>query len=462
MKMTAWILILGLTGTFGYSQSLKEVDGSWKAGVARRIITPDYHMWLAGYASRKGPSQGKIHDVWAKALALEDKDGNQAVMISTDLSGISKPISDKIRDQLHEKLGLEKHQILLNSSHTHSGPLLEREGMHTYTVTEADLVLIHRYTQELMAHIVDVVVQAFDNMQTASVFSANGVARFQVNRRNNVESTLLKQSELHGPNDHAVPVLKVLDSNGSLVAIAFSYACHPTVLSINQWSGDYPGFAQIELEKAHPGATALFFQGAGGDQNPLPRRTVPLARQYGRTLAAAVDRVLEEDMQELAPELRTNYREIDLDLNPPPSVSELQHFCEEVQGYYRRWGEKMLGKIEAEVTFPKAYKYPLQVWRIGDQSIFALGGEAVVGYAIQLKEIFGHGVFVMGYTNDVMGYIPTATILHEGRYEGATSQFASGLHGTWTYNIESKIMGTLVEMAKGIGMVVPTNKLIPD
>jgi len=64
------------------------------------------------------------------------------------------------------------------------------------------------------------------------------------------------------------------------MAVAFGYACHATVLSIYQFSGDYPGFAQIEIEKSYPGVTALFFQGAGADQNPLPRRTIPLARQY--------------------------------------------------------------------------------------------------------------------------------------------------------------------------------------
>src|SRR5690606_39897908 len=74
------------------------------------------------------------------------------------------------------------------------------------------------------------------------------------------------------------------------------------------WSGDYVGFAQIALEKAYPGTTALFFQGAGGDQNPLPRRTVALAEQYGNTLAAAVERVVKEEMRPLSPQDRKSTR----------------------------------------------------------------------------------------------------------------------------------------------------------
>ncbi|NND06716.1 MAG: hypothetical protein HKN87_10080 [Saprospiraceae bacterium] len=435
-------------------------EGVWQAGVASVNITPSYSMWLAGYASREGPSEGKIHDIWAKALALSDEAGNRGVLVTTDLSGISKEVSDKIRDQLQKGLGLERKQILLNSSHTHSGPLLMRPGMHTYTVTPEDLALVTRYTEELTDKIVQMVVKAFENLQTARIYSSNGVTRFQVNRRNNVEATLEQQSELSGPMDHAVPVLKVENMEGDLMAIAFGYACHPTVLNINRFSGDWPGFAQIELERAHPGAVALFFQGAGGDQNPLPRRTIPLARQYGRTIAAAVERVMEEGMEELSSDFQATYREIELDLNTAPTREELEHFCEEVQGYYLRWGKRILGQMDANHTFADSYTYPLQVWRIGQQTLFAMGGEAVVGYAIGLKKIFGHNVFVLGYSNDVMAYIPTATILQEGRYEGATSQFASGMHGTWAYDTEVKIMGNLVDMAKVIGVPIPGNNLL--
>ena len=98
-------------------------------------------------------------------------------------------------------------------------------------------------------------------MKPVRLFSGNGVTRFPVNRRNNHEATLNPQTELKGPNDYAVPVIQVVDQSGSIVAITFGYACHNTVLSGYQWSGDYAGYAQVELEKAFPGTTALFFQG---------------------------------------------------------------------------------------------------------------------------------------------------------------------------------------------------------
>jgi neutral ceramidase len=69
------------------------------------------------------------------------------------------------------------------------------------------------------------------------------------------------------------------------------------VLNIYQVSGDWPGFAQEDIEKAHPGAIALFVQGAGAGANPLPRRSIELARLYGQVLAAAVEIVLRGQMK---------------------------------------------------------------------------------------------------------------------------------------------------------------------
>ena len=100
----------------------------------------------------------------------------------------------------------------------------------------------------------------------------------------------------------------------------------------------------------------------------------------------------------------------------------------------------------------RSYPYPLQVWRLGQQNIFALGGELVVGYAISLKRIFGEGSFVFGYSNDVMAYIPTTTILREGGYEGHSSQMVYGLPTEWSTDIESVIIYEMVKLAQEAGV----------
>ncbi len=94
-----------------------------------------------------------------------------------------------------------------------------------------------------------------------------------------------------------------------------------------------------------------------------------------------------------------------------------------------------------------SYPYPLQIWKLGEQLIFALGGEPVVEYALNLKQLFGPEIFVLGYSNDVMGYIPTEVILKEGGYEGEISQRAYGLPGKWKSGIERQILQEIIRLS---------------
>lgn len=424
----------------------------WKAGVAKENITPKQAMWLAGYGGRDRPSDGTIHDLWAKALALEDGSGKRAVLITTDLLGVPKPFSDRLRDRLEKKYKLSRAQIIINSSHTHSGPVLDDALKDIYPLDKEQSQRIQSYTRELEDKMVNLVGKAIANLQPAQLHSKNGVTRFQVNRRNNAEATLALQTELKGPNDHAVPVIKVTDAKGKLMAIAFGYACHPTVLSLFKWSGDYPGFAQIEIEKAYPGVTALFFQGAGADQNPLPRRTIPLAKQFAKELAAAVERVLDEEMTLLSPVLSTAYTEVTLAMDQAPSNEELAKMAATGPDYHKRWANRFLELRKSGANIPTSHPFPLQVWKVGEQPIMTMGGELVVQYAIDLKKIYGQDIFVMGYSNDVMSYIPSEVILKEGGYEGALAHLVYGLPAKWTTGIQEAIVNGMIDVATKAGV----------
>ncbi|MGV3640799.1 MAG: neutral/alkaline non-lysosomal ceramidase N-terminal domain-containing protein [Adhaeribacter sp.] len=451
MKKLTWIFALFLLGqaplcAFGQTKT------GWRAGVARVNITPKQAMWMAGFASRETPSEGTRHALWGKALALEDASGKQAVLVTLDLLGLPKAVSDHIRQGVEARYQLSKAQILLNSSHTHSAPVLENALVDIYPMDATEKEKVLRYSRQLEQQLIALVGSALKELKPAQVFAQSGITRFQVNRRSNAEAKLTQLTELKGPNDYSVPVIKVLNAKGRLQAIAFGYACHPTVLNDNKWSGDYVGYAQLELEKEYPGATALFFQGAGADQNPLPRRTEALARQYGRELAAAVSRVLTEPMQALSPTLATAYSEVALPLQPSPSREELSKMAAKpTLDYAKRWALRQLEQLDKGVTFPATYPYPLQVWKLGDQLLMALGGELVVDYSIKLKQLFGPATFVLGYSNDVMGYIPSVRVLKEGGYEGATSQMVYGQPALWAPELENTILTEMASLARQTG-----------
>lgn len=448
-KIIACLAVVIWSPFFVYGQDVRAADRGndvWRTGVSRQMITPAAPVWMAGYAARTAPSEGKLHDLWAKALALEDTQGNRSLLITMDLLSIPADFSERLKEKIGKRHGLKKSQIILSVSHTHSGPVVSRALKYIYPMDDAQWKAVDQYTVRLEAILLQLADDAMRQMQPSHIYTGNGITRFQVNRRNNNASTLTPTTVLNGPNDYAVPVIKIEGLDKKLKAVVFGYACHPTVLSGNQISGDYAGFAQLEVERLYPGVTAMFFQGAGADQNPLPRHSVSLAVQYGKQLAAAVERVLSEEMTKQESELQTRYREVELFFGRPLPMDELRKLAGG-NDYHARWAKGMLEEYGRSGSFIPSYPYPVAYWKLGKQALFALGGELVVAYSVKLKEIFGQDIFVMGYANDVMSYIPSAVILEEGGYEGDDAQHVYGLPAKWDKQIEALIVENCKNMA---------------
>ena len=107
--MKPWILSIVLLLSF-LTPTTKAADPTWKAGVARTVITPTKPVWLAGYGSKRVPD-GKLHDLWMKALALEAPDGQRAVLITSDFQGVPKSVSDQVFQQLQTRYQLSRARL---------------------------------------------------------------------------------------------------------------------------------------------------------------------------------------------------------------------------------------------------------------------------------------------------------------------------------------------------------------
>ena len=81
-------------------------------------------MWMSGYGGRTVPADGKLTDIWAKAVVLRDAQKNEVVLITADLVGIGTESTKWVAEQLKKNHGLERNQFAIATSHTHTGPAL--------------------------------------------------------------------------------------------------------------------------------------------------------------------------------------------------------------------------------------------------------------------------------------------------------------------------------------------------
>jgi hypothetical protein len=448
-------VVLALVGVTFKALSAESDPMNWQVGLARRAITPKTNVWLAGYGSKRA-SDGKLHDLWAKVLALKDPSGKRVVMVTTDHMGMSRSIYDPLCAAVQQRYGLAPAEFMITFSHNHCGPILRDDLVDYYPLDDEQRRLVDEYSTWMSDEIVAAVGEALSHWQPARLLKGEGKCTFAVNRRENPEAEvpalLAAGKPLKGVVDHSVPVLAIRGAGDTLLGVLFGYACHPTTLSFNTWCGDYPGFAQVDLEAKHPGAVAMFFNACGADQNPLPRRKVELCEKYGKQLAVAVEEALAQPMQPVSSGLRADLAFVDLDYDKLVTRETLRPVAEGTSEVQARWAKRMLKLLDDGVEFPTSYSYPVQAWRIGDELLLiAIGGEAVVDYALRFKREFGPRTWVCGYANDMAAYIPSRRVWNEGGYEGGPHLDEYGRPAwRWAGDIEDRIAKTVHQVVRGV------------
>lgn len=426
----------------------------WQAGSGREKITPPAGLWMTGYATRDRPADGTAQDLWVKALAFSDPSGNRGVLLTLDLCGVHRELSDEVAAELGRRYRLPRSAVMTNVSHTHCSPMLGGYLTGLRILPPDGQQKADAYTRGLKEKMIRAGAAALDSLAPAEISWGEDAAGFGFNRRENPEKdvpALRAAGNLKGPFDPRVPVLAVRDARGELRALLISYACHNTTLSFFQWHGDYAGSALAELEKRHPGATVLFATGCGADINPAPRREVAFVEQHGKELADAADRALAKPMTRVEGRFASALDDITLTFASQPTEEKLREAREKIQPnqeMHQAWSAAVTELFRTKGEAAMRHSYPVQAWTLGGLSWAALGGEVVIDYSLRLREELGKNLWVFGYSTDVMAYIPSERVLKEGRYEGDTSMVPYGKPGPWSPGLEDKIVGKTKELVE--------------
>lgn len=422
--------------------SSPQVERGWRAGVASVDVTPTPPIRLAGYASRGTEAETIEQRLHAKALALSAGEEPPLVVVTLDSTGITSSIRGRVLAALVD-LALPPERLALCVTHSHNAPMLTGTipNMFGMPVPQDQQARIDAHTQRVVDGIAAAVRNALADLSPALVDHGRGRVGFARNRRT-----------AGGPVDHDVPLLRVRSPKGSLRALLTLYACHCTTLGgdSNAVCGDWAGYAQADLEAAHPGCTAMVAIGCGADANPEPRGQLEHAKRHGRALAGELERLLAGPFAPLAAPLAASFEELALDFAPPPTREELLARVGQGGGvgYHAR---VQLARLDRGETLRRSLAVPVQSFRFGDElAIVFLGGEVVVDYSLRLRREFDRTrCWVVAYANDVSAYIPSERILREGGYEGGGAMvwydqptaFAPGLEDRVVQAVRTQLGG---------------------
>src|SRR6266581_8387768 len=361
MRTNICILVTALAVASGPNPA----EAQWKAGFAVVKITPETPVPMAGYASRTKPFNKVEQDIYAKALALEDRQGHRAVLVTTDLLGLARAVAEPVCERLQERAKLTRSQILLSSSHAHSAPVLRLEDRADPGTAPEDARNIVAYTRSLQDKLVQVVTQALERLEPARLSWGSGVAHLAMNRREFTPRGVILGVNPRGLVDRSVPVLRVDSADGKLRAVLFGYACNNTTLTQTNFSlcGDYAGFAQAYIQERFPGAQAMFMIGCGGDANPYPRGTMENARELGATLGREVGRILDSPLRPVSGPLNCAFDHASVPLQQL-SRAELVTMTNG-PSWQTGNAKALLTKLDRGEKLASVYEAPVSIWQFG-------------------------------------------------------------------------------------------------
>ncbi|HUT14409.1 MAG TPA: neutral/alkaline non-lysosomal ceramidase N-terminal domain-containing protein [Thermoguttaceae bacterium] len=389
------------------AMSVADEQTSAFVGVAKCEITPETPVRMYGYASRRTESQGVAGRLKATAVAIgKDNGPGPAVLLAVDNGSVPRAIRDEVYARISVTHAIRPERFVLCNAHNHSGPNLK--GMASIEGTQHEH--LSQYADLLTDRLVSVVLKALASRKPGTLAWTQGSVGFAANRRVLIDGKWSGFGAVpEGAVDHSLPVIRVADSQGRLMAVVVNYACHNTTLRGNfkEIHGDWAGCAQAAIERAHPDAVAMITIGCGADSDPCPHDTTELCEQHGGALAEEVSRLLEEG-----------------EWTPLPGTITTKNRFLEASYVERKADDQAVVVPSPSGGAPPREQHDFETfqittWTFGDKlAMVFLSDEVVVDYVLRLKEeLDGSRLWMSAYTNDVSRYIVSKRLIGEGGYE---------------------------------------------
>ena len=401
------------------------VAGEMKAGVARADLTPpeDLKAALGGYGERMSrPAEG-VHDrVFAKALVVSDGSKRFAI-VTADILAFPPPFKPALVERL-SKAGWASDQIMLLPSHSHTA--VDMSAINPSNVFGVPQIGVYqpKLLELVIAQIERVVLEASRELVPVLVgTSSRQLEGWNRNRRRD-----------DGSVDPELIVTRIDTRDGRPLALLFNFTAHPTMMQAEHmlFSGGWPGHAQRTLEAlVGRGVTAMYYNGAQGDQSPIGRPDSGSSRweaaeRYGRELGIQVWRTWETI--ETTHDVPLDYHTQSIDLPHPTWHADFK----QTGGEEYNLTEVLLNKMLPLICPPKTTSTSLQ---LGQLLVIGIPGEATAELGLKIKaeattSPATRQIAVGGLADEWISYILSEDEYREGGYEASVSFYGPTLGKT--------------------------------
>ena len=438
------------------------MSSTLEAGVSRRIINARIGSPKFGIRLFADPIQGYESDLTATALVLANSHTRLAI-IALDICELFNPLSNQIRQEAADLLGVPRSHVMINLSHDHSTPSPPNSTRDSAERKRfADI-----YGNELKGHILAAVAEADQARQPVRIGAGAGEAQVGIYRRETGPDGRDVLGEVPDqPIDHSVGVVRIDDLEGNSVAVLFSYGCHPVSVGprCHMGSSDFPGAARQIIEKVL-GGKALFLQGCGGNVNPKWGIGYEIDCRDSKNRLGAI---LAGEVLKVSAEIHTHVKLgervplgnipnilfhpwVPVDDGEPVALGAAEelvklHFIElppleKAQALYEKWSSQRQEKeasgaqdweIRLASMYEEAYRrtveavkqkdptidLDVQVFKIGDVILAGLSVEAFTetGLKIKSRSPYQHTI-PLGWTNTSIAYLPQLEDYPDGGYQ---------------------------------------------
>lgn len=418
------------------------------AGVARTRLTPFWGVELTGWGYYIERRWQRIHDdLNATALVVDDGD-KQVALVTLDLMVVDAGFTQRTRERIGRDTGLPPGAILLTCSHSHTAPATG--GL--MGVGECDPV----YEEWASRQAATAAVLAWKQRAPARLRCGHG----------ELPGYTFNRTRPNGLVDTSVTTLQVDTLAGHPLAFVVNFAGHPILAT--DWrpfdvSRDLPGDVCDRIERALPGVTAMYVQGACGDVNFLREYfdearhhepaealvAVALRSQAGQAPMDAPQVAFASEITQL-PTRRWTHAEIEYDraeaLRRTASSDTLVEGWRETIGramtnrpddmvrrhggderkavramarFNIEWTQRMLADLD---TRPETLATEVQALRLGDLFISANSAEFFTPFALDVRRRAKvPEMMVACYSNGRIGYLPDAYDIEARSYAGFQS-----------------------------------------